>query len=66
MWVHGCVWQVPDDAIAFLASVCDGDARVALNALDMAAAVAPADHDGAHVPHPYYIISCHRRAARQR
>jgi putative ATPase len=41
-------WQadVADDALAFLATACDGDARVALTALELAVESAAADADG--------------------
>ncbi|MFI5274609.1 MAG: replication-associated recombination protein A, partial [Ktedonobacterales bacterium] len=38
---------VNDDALAYLAGFANGDARSALNALELAAAVAPAEADGA-------------------
>ena len=38
--------HVDDDAITFLAQSCDGDARAALNAFEMASRTAAADDDG--------------------
>src|SRR4029077_11517808 len=40
--------RVDDDALAFLAAASDGDARTALNVLEMAVINAPPDADGAH------------------
>ena len=40
--------QVDDDALAFLAAASDGDARTALNVLEMAVTNAPPDAQGAH------------------
>jgi putative ATPase len=40
--------QVDDDALAFLAAASDGDARTALNVLEMAVTNAPPDAEGAH------------------
>jgi putative ATPase len=39
--------KVDDDALGFLAAAADGDARTALNVLEMAVTNAPADADGA-------------------
>jgi putative ATPase len=39
--------KVDDDALAFLAAAADGDARTALNVLEMAVANAPPEADGA-------------------
>src|SRR5262249_56222327 len=38
--------RVDDDALAFLAAAADGDARTALNVLEMAVTNAPPDTDG--------------------
>jgi putative ATPase len=40
--------RVDDDALAFLAAASDGDARTALNVLEMAVTNAPPDAEGAH------------------
>ena len=40
--------QVDDDALAFLAAASDGDARTALNVLEMAVTNAPPDAEGSH------------------
>src|SRR5712691_7826697 len=40
--------RVDDDALAFLAATSDGDARTALNVLEMAVTNAPPDAEGAH------------------
>ena len=44
-WSDGLV-QVDDDAIDFLATACEGDARRALNALELAVSTTPVNADG--------------------
>jgi len=38
--------EIEEDALNFLADICDGDARIALNALELAVLTSPVGSDG--------------------
>jgi putative ATPase len=53
---------ISDEALAYLANFANGDARIALNALELAASIAPTGADG----HPHVELSTVEDAVQQR